>query len=176
LNPTNVQQHTDALKATSIGSLVQGNDTGRIKNAEIKSQVEAMRDRMVDWYLQLENSYDKTLPMSDAQNTRIRMAQRTLLHADATTIATLLGFDAVVADGNQALENEVSNLQIINSIRKSNSGLNPGNIGSTNHINILNRTAIAVSVDGWQLDDLADVVNDATLPDGKSIYGWGTSS
>lgn len=176
LNPANVQQHTDALKATSIGSLVQGNDTGRIKNAEIKSQVEAMRDRMVDWYLQLENSYDKTLPMSDAQNTRIRLAQRTLLHADATTIATLLGFDAVVADGNQALENEVSNLQIINSIRKSNSGLNPGNIGSTNHINILNRTAIAVSVDGWQLDDLADVVNDATLPDGKSIYGWGTSS
>ena len=176
LNPTNVQQHTDALKQTPIGSLKQGNDTGRIKNAEIKAQVESMRDRMVDWYLQLENSYDKTLPMDDAQNTRIRMAQRTLLHADTTVIATLLGFDAVVADGNQALENEVSNMQIIKSIRNTHSGLNPGNIGSTNHINILNRTAIAVSVDGWQLDDLADTVNEATLPDGKSIYGWGTSS
>ena len=176
LNPTNVQQHVDALKATPIGSLVQNNDTGRIKNAEIKAQVESMRDRMVDWYLQLENSYDKTLPMDDALNTRVRMAQRTLLHADATTIATLLGFDAVVADGNRALDNDVSSSQIFKSIRKSHSGLNPGSIGSTNHINILNRTAIAVSVDGWQLDDLADTVNDATLPDGSSIYGWGTSS
>ena len=172
LNPTNIQQHLDALKTSNVGSLAQDKQSGRFLNAQLKDEMEAGRDKLINWYLQLENMYDKSLPMSDPLNVRIRMAQRTLLHADETTVPTLLGYDAVVADGNMSLKDVANTREIFKEIRKEHSGINAGSIGSTNHINILNRTAIAVSIDGWQLDDFADVVNDAMLPDGSTIYNW----
>ena len=117
--------------------------------------------------------------MSDPRNIRIRNAQRTIMHADYTTMAILLGFDAMVAGGggNSGVDANKGNntKEILESvIRHHGKGATrssrDGSVGTTNHIMILNRSAIIVSNDPWHVDDYVETVNQVLDINGQPIY------
>jgi len=123
-------------------------------------------------YVQLEDMYDRTSPMNSQENIKVRMAQRALMHADPTTIATLLGADVVVTDGAEDLANgEITTRDIFRVVRTKMAGdlgahySSRGGIGTINHINVLNRSAVIVSQDGWEIDEIIDIINDVNNPD-----------
>jgi hypothetical protein len=147
------------------------NRAARYQMQVVKDRIAAQVKRMADAWVQLERSYDRTQPMSAAQNVRIRQAQRALMHADATTLASILGYDITIADGASSFSNgEVATRQFFSTIRIAQQGSRADGIGSINHINVLNRSAMIVSQDGWVVDDIVDAINDVVDANGNPIY------
>ena len=93
---------------------------------------------------------------------------------------TLLGADAYTADGADSFQNgELSTKEILTTVRNLHGGRstsyvsggsNDHGIGSSNHINILNRSAIIVAQDPWNVDQASDLINDVKDANGNSIY------
>jgi len=144
----------------------------RYNNQAVKERIDNHVERLVNMYVQLEDMYDRTSPMNSQENIKVRMAQRALMHADPTTIATLLGADVVVTDGAEDLANgEITTRDIFRVVRTKMAGdlgahySSRGGIGTINHINVLNRSAVIVSQDGWEIDEIIDIINDVNNPD-----------
>lgn len=154
--------------------------SGRYQNQQVKDYLKAHVDKLIDMWVQLEKSYDRSLPYDSPANVRVRQAQRTIMHADSTIIMTLLGADAYTADGADSFQNgELSTKEIMTTVRNLHGGRstayvsggsNDHGIGSSNHINILNRSAIIVAQDPWNVGQASDLINDVKDANGNSIY------
>lgn len=156
--------------------------SSRYQNQQVKDYIKAHVDKLVDMWVQLEKSYDRSLPYDSAANVRIRQAQRSIMHGNTTTMMTLLGVDAYTADGATSFTNgEISTKEILTTVRNLHGGrgsayasgrnaYNEHGIGSTNHINILNRSAIIVAQDPWNVEQASDLINDVRDANGNPIY------
>jgi len=119
---------------------------------------------------------------------RIRLAQKSIMDGNPTTMMTVLGVDAYTADGAESFQNgELSTKEILTTVRNLHGGKGPSytsgrhsynehGIGSSNHINILNRSAIIVAKDPWNVEHAADVINDVRDANGNSIYFYEVNS
>lgn len=174
IDPTDalaLDAHTDKiLTAVERMNTPYGN-TPRYQMQAVRDRIQSQVRRMLDMYVQLERSYDRARPMDAPENTRIRQAQRALLHADPTTMAILLGADVTIADGADNFSNgEITTREFFRRIRATQGGSNGEGIGSINHINVLNRSAVIASENGWVVDDAVDVINDVLDQNGRPIH------
>ncbi|MFY7898158.1 MAG: hypothetical protein ACOVOP_03785, partial [Candidatus Planktophila sp.] len=163
--------HTDRILTAIANMSNPYGNSPRYQAQVVRDRIQSQVRRLLDMYVQLERSYDRARPMDAPENTRIRQAQRALLHADPTTMAILLGADVAIADGADEFSNgEITTREFFRRIRATQAGSNGGGIGTINHINVLNRSAIIASENGWVVDDAVDVINDVLDKNGRPIH------
>ena len=175
IDPNDQIAFDQELALIKLQNRVKAGGTLRSQKPATQARIEALRDKMIDIWVALERSYDRSVLMSDPKNIKIRNAQRTIMHADYTTMAILLGFDAMVAGGRSGVDSDKGNntkeiLEATIKIHGRDTRGNSGSVGSTNHIMILNRSAIIVSNDPWHVDDYVETINQVLDVNGQPIY------